>query len=216
MMPFILGNTADAPLNILCLGAHSDDIEIGCGGTILRLLSEHPNTTVHWVVFTAAGVREGEARRSAADFLTNAGESKIIIGSFRESYFPYEAAQVKDFFETLKSVKPDLIFCHHRHDEHQDHRVVAQLAWNTFRDHCILEYEIPKYEGDLGKPNAFVPLARVQVARKVELLTQHFASQATRRWFRAETFEGLMAVRGVECNASEGFAEAFHVRKFVL
>src|SRR6187551_2141765 len=168
MMPFILGNTADAPLNILCLGAHSDDIEIGCGGTILRLLSEHPNTTVHWVVFTAAGVREGEARRSAADFLTNAGESKIIIGSFRESYFPYEAAQVKDFFETLKSVKPDLIFCHHRHDEHQDHRVVAQLAWNTFRDHCILEYEIPKYEGDLGKPNAFVPLARVQVARKVE------------------------------------------------
>lgn len=216
MMPLFLSQER-APLQILCLGAHSDDIEIGCGGTILRLLSDYPGSTVNWVVFAAPGSREGEARRSAADFLEGATSSQVIVGSFRESYFPFVGAEIKDFFESLKQLgKPDLIFCHHRHDEHQDHRTLAQLVWNTFRDHRIFEFEIPKYEGDLGHPNAFVPLTKAIVERKIELLLRHFESQSSRRWFRRETFEGLMSIRGVECNAPEGYAEAFHVRKFVL
>jgi len=216
MIPFALSQER-APLHILCLGAHSDDIEIGCGGTILRLLAENPGSTVSWVVFAAPGPREEEARQSAADFLAGASDPRVIVGSFRESYFPYVGAEVKDFFESLKQLgKPDLIFCHHRHDEHQDHRTLAQLVWNTFRDHRIFEFEIPKYEGDLGHPNAFVPLSKAFVDRKVELILRHFASQTMRSWFRRETFEGLMSIRGVECNAPEGYAEAFHVRKFVL
>lgn len=217
MLPLTFSGNSTAPLKVLCLGAHSDDIEIGCGGSILRLLTERPGSSVHWVVLAAPGGREQEARSSAAAFLADAGAHEVTIGSFRESYFPYVGAELKDFFESLKQRgAPDLIFCHHRHDEHQDHRAVAQLTWNTFRDHCILEFEIPKYEGDLGKPNAFFPLTKSLVSRKVDLILQHFPSQAGRRWFRPETFQGLMSVRGVECNAPEGFAEAFHFRKLVF
>jgi len=216
MLPLALGSRG-GPLNILCLGAHSDDIEIGCGGTLLRLLSERPGSRVDWVVFSATPVREAEARASAADFLTNAGTQNVLVHSFRESYFPYIAPEIKDFFETLKELPtPDLILSHHRHDVHQDHRVLAELCWNTFRNHLIFEYEVAKYEGDLGHPNVFVPLPRALANRKVELLMRHFSSQAKRSWFQADTFHGLMSIRGVESNAAEGRAEAFHARKVTL
>jgi LmbE family N-acetylglucosaminyl deacetylase len=201
----------------VCLGAHSDDIEIGCGGTILKLLEAYPGSTVTWVVFSGSEPRQAEARASAAEFLASAAASKVIVHDFKESYFPHAGAEIKDRFEELKrSIQPDVVFAHHRHDVHQDHRTIAELTWNTFRNHLIAEYEIPKYEGDLGHPNLFVPLTRAEAQRKVELLTQHFASQAGRAWFRPETFHGLMSVRGIECNAVEGQAEAFHVRKLVL
>lgn len=217
MLPVTLGGAPYSPLRILCLGAHSDDIEIGCGGTILRLLAERPGCSVHWVVLSSTPEREREARASAADFLAQARECSVIVQTFRESYFPYVGAEIKDFFESIKrSVQPDVIFCHHRNDLHQDHRMVAELAWNTFRDHLVIEYEIAKYEGDLGTPNLFVPLTRQVAGRKVELLLQHFATQSSRTWFRADVFHGLMSIRGVECNAEEGRAEAFHTRKVVL
>jgi LmbE family N-acetylglucosaminyl deacetylase len=217
MLSIAFGQSATSPLSILCLGAHSDDIEIGCGGTLLRLLAERPGSSVHWVVFSATPDREREARASAADFLASAAESTVIVKDFRESYFPYVGLEVKDFFEQLKRLtNPDLIFCHHRHDMHQDHRTIAELTWNTFRDHAVVEYEIAKYEGDLGSPNLYVPLSRKVAARKVELLLEHFGSQASRSWFRAETFDGLMSIRGIECNSPEGRAEAFHTRKLVL
>jgi LmbE family N-acetylglucosaminyl deacetylase len=211
------GQTATGPLRILCLGAHSDDIEIGCGGTLLRLLAEHPGSSVHWVVFSANPDREREARASAAEFLADAGEQKVWVKQFRESFFPSVWVEIKEFFEEVrKAVNPDVVLTHHPKDLHQDHRVIAELTWNTFRNNLVLEYEIPKYEGDLGQPNLFVPLSRSQADRKVELLLKHFASQASRTWFRADTFHGLMSVRGVECAAADGRAEAFHARKLVL
>jgi LmbE family N-acetylglucosaminyl deacetylase len=217
MLPVALGHKATSPLSILCLGAHSDDIEIGCGGTLLRLLAERPHCSVHWVVFSATAERELEARASATDFLISAAESTVIVKDFRESYFPYLGAAIKDFFEELKKMtSPDVVLCHHRQDMHQDHRTIAELTWNTFRNHLVLEYEIAKYEGDLGTPNFFVPLSRAVAARKVELLVRHFESQASRSWFRPETFDGLMCVRGIECNSPEGRAEAFHARKMIL
>ncbi|HKQ71641.1 MAG TPA: PIG-L deacetylase family protein [Polyangiaceae bacterium] len=216
MLPVRFGRGERAPLRILALGAHSDDIEIGCGGTLLRLLADHPGSSVSWVVFSATPERDIEARASAAAFLTDAGEAVVTVKAFRESFFPYVAVDIKEFFEQLKPTQPDVVLCHHRHDLHQDHRTIAELVWNTFRNHLTLEYEIPKYEGDLGTPNLFVPLSRQTADRKVELLLKHFASQAGRSWFRPETFHGLMSIRGVECNAPEGKAEAFHVRKMIV
>jgi len=217
MLTATLGSDRRGPLSILCLGAHCDDIEIGCGGTVLRLLNERPGSSVAWVVFASTPTREAEARASAADFLEGAGDKRVSIEAFRESYFPQVSAEIKDYFEELKaSVKPDLVLSHHRFDVHQDHKVIADLTWNTFRNHLVLEYEIPKYEGDLGAPNVFVPLPKTLAERKVELILRHFASQATRTWFRPDTFHGLMAIRGVECNAPESRAEAFHARKLVL
>lgn len=217
MLTISLGSAPKAPLRILCLGAHSDDIEIGCGGTLLKLLEAHPGSSVTWVVFSADGVREAEARASAAAFLAGSAGSDVLVHHFKESYFPQVASDVKDAFEALKrSLQPDLIFAHHRHDLHQDHRVIAELTWNTFRNHLVFEFEIPKYEGDLGHPSLLVPLSRRQADRKVELLMEHFKSQSGRAWFRPDTFHGLMSIRGVECHAPEGRAEAFHVRKVVL
>ena len=217
MLPLAIGGRADVPLRVLCLGAHSDDIEIGCGGTLLRLLAERPGSSVDWVVLSATPEREREASASAAEFLRGAAEANVVVRGFRESYFPYVAAEVKDFFEELKQMSsPDVVFSHHRGDVHQDHRLVADLTWNTYRNHLVLEYEIPKYEGDLGHPNLFVPLSRGAAARKIELLLQHFASQRARTWFRPDVFDGLMCVRGVECNAPEGRAEAFHLRKGII
>jgi LmbE family N-acetylglucosaminyl deacetylase len=216
MLNLSLGG-AQRPLKILCLGAHSDDVEIGCGGTLLKLLALHPGSSVTWVVFAANDQREQEARASAADFLVSAGSSQVQVHRFKESYFPQVASDIKDSFEALKRTeRPDVIFAHHRHDLHQDHRVVAELTWNTFRDHLILEFEIPKFEGDLGHPNVLVPLTRGQADRKVELLLKNFPSQATRAWFKPDTFHGLMSIRGIECNAPEGRAEAFHARKLTL
>jgi LmbE family N-acetylglucosaminyl deacetylase len=217
MLPLRFNSRAGSPLKLLCLGAHSDDIEIGCGATLLRLLAEHPGCEVHWVVMSATPARALEARASAEAFLSAAGHKTVIVKDFKESFFPYVGAEIKSFFEELKGmVKPDVIFSHRLRDRHQDHRIVAEFTWNTFRDHLILEYEIAKYEGDLGRPNLFVPLERAVAERKVELLIKHFASQATRTWFRPATFEGLMSIRGVECNAAEGYAEAFHASKLVI
>jgi LmbE family N-acetylglucosaminyl deacetylase len=200
---------------VLCIGAHSDDIEIGCGGTLLRLLAERPGSHVRWVVLSATPEREGEARASAADFLVDAGSADVEVATFRESFFPAAWTEIKDFLNDLrKRADPDIVLCHHRHDEHQDHRTIAELTWNTWRNHLIAEYEIPKYEGDLGQPNLFVALAPDVAARKVELIMKHFGTQHDKYWFRPETFAGLMAVRGVEAGAAA--AEGFHVRKLVL
>jgi LmbE family N-acetylglucosaminyl deacetylase len=216
MLPAVLG-PAGAPLRLLCLGAHADDIEIGCGGTILRLLAEHPGSSVRWVVFSASPVRVKEARSSAAAFLEAAGRSEVVVRDPPESYIPTVAAEIKDAFEELKGgERPDLILTHRREDMHQDHRTIAELTWNTFRDHLVLEYEIPKYEGDLGHPNVYVPLPEAVARRKVELLLLHFASQRDRSWFRPGTFEGVMRLRAVEINAADGFAEGLYGRKIRL
>lgn len=217
MFPISLGPGSAKPLRLLCMGAHSDDIEIGCGGTLLKLLEGYPGSSVTWVVFSSNVQRETEARASAAAFLESAAQSNILVHRFKESYFPHAGAEIKDAFEELKhSTSPDVVFSHHRNDLHQDHRTIAELTWNTFRNHLILEYEIPKFEGDLGHPGLYVPLSDAQASRKIELLMKHFASQLGRSWFRPETFRGLMSIRGIECNAPDGTAEAFHVRKAVL
>jgi LmbE family N-acetylglucosaminyl deacetylase len=205
-----------APLRLLCLGAHSDDIEIGCGGLILELLRGRRPIDVDWVVFSADSVRQKEARRSAALFLRGARRQRIITRQFRDGFFPYEPA-IKQVFEELKSSPaPDVILTHFRGDRHQDHRVLSDLAWNTFRDHLILEYEIPKYDGDLGAPNCFVHLDRRTCDRKIALLQKAFATQRGKHWFDPTTFQGLMRLRGMECRAPSGYAEGFYARKAVL
>lgn len=202
----------DGIKNVLCLGAHSDDIEIGCGATIRQLTREHPGLVVWWVVFTADGIRQIEAKESAGAFLRDAGESQVITAQFRNGYFPFEGAAIKDFFESLKSrVAPDLVFTHYRDDRHQDHRVVSDLTWNTFRDHLILEYEIPKYDGDLGSPNLFVELDEQLANEKADNLCRYFQTQGNKHWFDQTTFLALMRLRGMECCAK--YAEAFYVRK---
>jgi LmbE family N-acetylglucosaminyl deacetylase len=207
--------TPGQPLNrLLVIGAHSDDIEIGCGGTILRLINEHPALQVSWIVFTARGARLEEARASAATMLARVGCPRIVTYSFRDGFLPYEGAPVKDAFELLKQeFQPDLILTHHRGDAHQDHRLIAELTWNTFRDHLILEYEIPKYDGDLGTPNLFVRLDSALVDQKIEHLMQSFPSQHGRHWFTAELFRSILRIRGMECNAPSGYAEGFYTRK---
>jgi LmbE family N-acetylglucosaminyl deacetylase len=208
------------PLRLLCLGAHCDDIEIGCGGTLLRMIEAFPDIACHWVVLSSNSQRRQEALSSAAAFLDAIPEShrKIAVESFRESYFPWVGAEIKDYFLEHLAVRarPDLIFTHCRDDRHQDHRVVSDLTWNTFRDHMILEYEVPKYDGDLATPNLYVTLGEATADRKIELLLEHFPSQGTKRWFDADTFRGLMRLRGVESNAPERFAEGFYSRKAVL
>ena len=209
--------TKERPLRILCLGAHSDDIEIGCGGTVLRLLSEYQAVEVLWVVFGSSGQRDNEAVSSAEQFLAGAGKKEIVVQNFRDGYFPTVGGEIKDYFETLKKrFSPDLIFTHFRKDLHQDHRQVSDLTWNTFRDHLILEYEIMKYDGDLGQPNFFVPLDQATCQAKVASLLKHFRSQAQHRWFTEDAFFALLRIRGVESNAPEGHAEAFYCRKAVL
>jgi LmbE family N-acetylglucosaminyl deacetylase len=202
---------------VLCLGAHSDDIEIGAGGTLLKLVGQVPDVEILWVVCSAPGPRAEEARRSAAEFLTGIVRKQVTIGSFRESYFPSEWVAIKDWFEEVKAkFEPDLVFTHYRDDRHQDHRVLSDLAWNTFRNHLILEYEILKYDGDLGRPNLFVPLSDQLSTLKVDLLLKHFKTQTTKHWFTRDTFEAMHRIRGIECASATGRAEAFHCRKLVL
>ena len=204
------------PLTVLCLGAHSDDIEIGCGGTLLRFKADFPQVRFQWVVLSAAGARGEEAKKSAGLF-TSGCEAEVILKDFRDGFFPYSGPQIKGFFEELKGqVNPDLVFTHWQGDAHQDHRVLSELTWNTFRNHMILEYEIPKYDGDLGRPNFFVSLEKPLYEEKVRHLFTAFESQQSKHWFQRETFFGLMRIRGMECNASSGYAEAFHARKVVL
>jgi LmbE family N-acetylglucosaminyl deacetylase len=202
---------------ILCLGAHSDDIEIGAGGTLLQLGGRIPELEVCWVVFSAPGQRTEEANESAQDFLSGISRRQIKIGSFRESYFPSEWPSIKEWFEEIKSMfEPEVVFTHYRDDRHQDHRVLSDLAWNTFRNHMILEYEIVKYDGDLGRPNVFVPLSEQLCRRKIDFLMKHFATQYTKHWFTRDTFAAMHRVRGVECASPSGLAEAFYCRKLVL
>lgn len=201
---------------ILCIGAHSDDIEIGCGGTILKLLEELPDAEVWWIVLGAVGKRRIEATESAKIFLTNAKHKNVVLKEFRDGFFPYIGADIKFFFEELKrQYSPDIIFTHSRHDLHQDHRVTSDLTWNTFRDHLILEYEIPKYDGDIGTPNYFIQLSETLCNRKVEGLMTCFGSQREKKWFADDTFISLMRLRGMESNAPERYAEAFYCRKIV-
>ena len=217
MIPLKLAPAMHQPLQVLCLGCHPDDIEIGCGGTILRLAGEHPGTTFHWVVFCGSGPREVEARHAAAQF-TAAGELRsLLLKTFREGFLPFLGFEVKETFEELKQVvKPDVIFTHHRADAHQDHRLVAELTWQTFRNHMILEYEIPKYDGDLGAPSLFVPLSAELCQKKIGYILKAFPSQHEKHWFREDTFLSLLRLRGMECAASSGYAEAFYCRKLVL
>jgi LmbE family N-acetylglucosaminyl deacetylase len=217
MLSFALIEPQGDVLEIMCLGAHSDDIEIGCGGTVLRLTEEFPTARFHWVVLSSNDARVTEAQRSAEHFLAGAGKQDIRIEHFRESYFPWVGAEIKDYFEALKSdIDPDLILTHHRHDRHQDHRLVAELTWNTWRDHLILEYEIPKYDGDLGSPNVFVELDDAIARRKVDGILDHFPSQRRRAWFDADTFRALLRLRGMEANAPSRFAEGFYGSKVVV
>jgi LmbE family N-acetylglucosaminyl deacetylase len=207
-----------APLQLLCLGAHSDDIEIGCGGTILQLLSARRNLRVMWVIFSSPGEREREARAGASLFLQGAKEQKVVVKDFRDGFFPYQGADIKEFFEELKKdVDPDLIFTHYRDDRHQDHRTISDLTWNTWRRHLILEYEVPKYDGDLGRPNFFVPLDKEVCARKTQYICDAFRSESSNKaWMTQDTFEAILRLRGVECAAPDKYAEAFHCRKLVL
>jgi LmbE family N-acetylglucosaminyl deacetylase len=217
MLPLTLIEPEDDALDILCLGAHCDDIEIGCGGTVLRLVEQFPAARFHWVVLSSTAVRSREAHSAAEHFLAGAGKQDIRIERFRESYFPWVGAEIKDYLEELKSdVDPDVILTHHRHDRHQDHRLVAELTWNTWRDHLILEYEIPKYDGDLGSPNVFVALDEATARRKVDGIVDHFPSQSHRAWFDADTFRALLRLRGMEANAPSRFAEAFYGSKVVV
>lgn len=217
MIELVLGSAEpDESLTVLLIGAHSDDIEIGCGGTVLRLVRERPKLTIHWVVLAAEGVREEEARRSASRFLRGAEDAHVTVHGFRDGFLPYLGPPVKEAFEALKPVRPDLVFTHHGGDRHQDHRLIAELTWNTFRDHLVLEYEIPKYDGDLGQPNVFVSLDEDVVTEKVAALMAEFGSQRSKRWFTPETFRGLMRIRGIESASPTGAAEAFYARKVSL
>jgi LmbE family N-acetylglucosaminyl deacetylase len=200
-------------LSVLCLGAHSDDIEIGAGGTILGWIAAGVRLDVHWCVLSAAGPRADEARGSAVAFLKGADRQKVELAEFRDGFFPY-GGEVKTWIEGLKTrVQPDVVLTHRRGDGHQDHREVCALTWNSFRDHLILEYEIPKWDGDIGQPNVYVPIEAPVLERKIELLHEHFGTQRSKDWFDAETFRGLARLRGMECRSASGYAEAFFVRK---
>jgi LmbE family N-acetylglucosaminyl deacetylase len=216
MIRLSLERDPDRPLSVLALGAHSDDIEIGCGGTLIEILGR-VRASVTWIVLSARGEREAEARRSAAMLLQAAATSRVEILDFEDCYFPYAGEALKRRFDAIGAeVTPDVIFTHARDDLHQDHRTVNELTWNTFRDHLIFEYEIPKWDGDLGTPNAFVELSADTADRKVGHLLDQFASQRAKRWFTEDLFRSLLRIRGMECNASSGLAEGFYVRKALL
>ncbi|WP_332815591.1 PIG-L deacetylase family protein [Ramlibacter sp.] len=218
MLPLLLPRDAAAPLRLLFLGAHCDDIEIGCGGTVLRLVAAHPDVEVTWVVFSATDVREQEARASAARFLAGVRRpAQVLVQRFRDGHLPYQGTGLKQCFEQLrKDIDPHLIFTHFREDRHQDHRAISDLTWNTWRSHLVLEYEVPKYDGDLGHPNFFVPLSQSACERKARIICEAFRSEAGKGWLSEDTFLGLARLRGIECAAPDRHAEAFHCRKLVL
>jgi LmbE family N-acetylglucosaminyl deacetylase len=218
MLRLSLGDpTASDDLHVLALGAHADDIEIGCGGTIMRLLDERPRTVVTWVVLSAVGARSREAKESAEKILAAAGKQSVITEDFRDGYFPYVGASLKDLFEELKGqCSPDVIFTHRKEDLHQDHRLISELTWQTFRDHLTLEYEVPKYDGDLASPNVFSVLTDQFFRRKLDHLMAHFPSQGHHRWYTEESFLSILRLRGIEANSPSGYAEGFHCRKLVL
>ncbi len=217
MLRVQFGNSGTPLRRILCFGAHCDDIEIGCGGTILRLIRENRKVEIYWVVFSSNPPRKREALAAARMFLENAGHSRVIIRNFRDSFFPYEGKAIKEFFESIrKKFHPDLVFTHYRGDLHQDHRLISELTWNTFRNHLILEYEVPKYDGDLGSPNLFVALDESLCKAKIRHILASFRSQAAKQWFSDDTFRALLRIRGVESNAEERYAEGFYSRKVLI
>lgn len=204
-------------LSVLCLGAHSDDIEIGAGATILGWVAAGVELDIHWCVLSAAGARAAEAEASAKAFTAGAGRARIELHGFRDGFFPYDGGELKSWMEGLKArARPDLILTHRVDDAHQDHREVCRLTWNSFRDHLILEYEIPKWDGDMGQPNLHVPADREILERKIELLLAHFGTQRSKDWFEPETFRALARLRGMECRAVSGYAEGFCLRKASL
>ena len=202
---------------ILCIGAHPDDIEIGCGGTILKLLAEQNAVTVHWIILSTKKDNASEPMQSAERFLRDAKDKDIVQKNFQDTFFPHNGTEIKEYFNELgRKISPDMIFTHRLEDRHQDHRLVSELTWNTFRDHLILEYEIPKYEGDLGQPNVFVTLDRETGAHKVQTLLSTFSSQKEKKWFTSDTFWALLRLRGLESNSPSGFAEGFYSRKMIF
>ncbi|HET6389441.1 MAG TPA: PIG-L deacetylase family protein [Hyphomicrobium sp.] len=203
--------------SILCLGAHSDDIEIGAGATLLQWISKGAKLNIVWCVLSGIGEREREARGSAEAFLQGAAAGNVEVMSFKDGFFPTQGEQIKEWFESLKRrFNPDLILTHRRDDAHQDHREVCRHTWNTFRDHLILEYEIPKWDGDLGQPNFYVAVEEPVLERKIELLIKHFGTQRSKHWFDEETFRGLARLRGMECRANNRYAEGFFARKLIV
>jgi LmbE family N-acetylglucosaminyl deacetylase len=217
MLRFSFRQEKETIRQILCLGAHCDDIEIGCGGTILKLIQENPDLEFVWIVFSSTPQRAREARTAAQLFLGGLQKVGVDVREFRDSFFPFQGAEIKEFFEGLKKrTTPDVIFTHRRNDLHQDHRLISELTWNTFRDHLILEYEIPKYDGDLGSPNAFVHLDDALCTRKIQNVMSAFRSQSAKPWFTEDTFRSILRIRGIESNAPHKYAEAFFCRKLVL
>lgn len=215
MLTLDLNPRVEERFRILCLGAHCDDIEIGCGGSLLRLSAARPNLEVYWAVFSSGSERRIEAERSARLFLRDARHATVRVQEFRESFFPYEGKAIKECFELLgREYSPDLIFTHFGHDRHQDHRTISELTWNTFRDHLILEYEIPKYDGDLGSPNCYIGLDEDTCRRKIDYIIECFRSQAYRPWFTRDTFDALHRLRGIESRSK--YAEGFYCRKCIL
>lgn len=207
----------EEPLTVLCLGAHADDLEIGCGATLLKLSESARPLAVTWIVFSAERPRQQEARNSADVFLARAKTKDVVVEGFRDGFFPYEGGEIKEAFEALKQREvPDVIFTHYRNDLHQDHRLISELTWNTFRNHLILEYEVPKYDGDLGSPNVFVDLDESLARRKAEAIVKGFPSQVGKHWFGEDLFLALLRLRGVECAAPGKYAEAFYCRKAML
>ncbi len=214
MLKLNFGNSLQ---QVLCLGAHSDDIEIGCGGTILKLIEKYPDLSITWVIFGATGEREKEAIKSAENFLGSVQQKKIIVKGFKDGFFPYIGAEIKGYFEELKQeVHPGLILTHYRQDLHQDHRLISELTRNTFRNHLIWEYEIPKYDGDLSSPNLFVHLSKSICHQKIQHLMTHFQTQSNKQWFTEETFTSILRIRGIESNATEQYAEGFYCHKTVF
>lgn len=205
------------PLRLLCLGAHCDDIEIGCGATILKLATFRRRLQVHWIVFSSGERRKREGFQSAEAFLKDVSDSRIVIHNFRDGFFPYAGSEIKENFEEIKKiVSPDLILTHYRNDLHQDHRFISELTWNTFRNHLILEYEIPKYDGDFGAPNVFVPIDEFLCRRKIDTIIEAFGSQREKHWFSRDLFSAILRLRGMESNSPSGYAEAFYCRKAIF
>lgn len=214
MRGLVLDARAGGRLRVLCIGAHSDDIEIGCGGTLLELQRRHAGLRVDWVVLSGDAIRQQEAAAAMRRLVRPAQRGRLIHGDFPDGRFPAAYGEIKDFVESLKTrPAPDLVFCHERDDRHQDHRIVNEMVWSTFRDHLVLEYEVPKWDGGLGQPNLYVPLTRPQVRRKIDTILSSHRSQSGRDWFDPEVFRSLPRLRGVECRAPSGYAEAFHARK---
>jgi LmbE family N-acetylglucosaminyl deacetylase len=217
MLPLQIGRAEATPARVLAIGAHPDDIEIGCAGTLLKLIEQEAISEVRWVVLSGKSERAKEARRSAEALLDGVPASDVVVCDFPDGFFPYEGQRIKDYFEYLKAdFSPDVVFTHQRADLHQDHRLSCELTWNTFRDHLILEYEVPKYDGDMSAPNAFVPIEERIQRRKIDHLMSYFGSQVSKRWFKEELFSSLLRLRGMECNSPSSYAEAFFCRKAVL